>query len=387
MLFISVLNLTVTHGMIDGLIFYANIVWAYQSILFPKQMQSELIFFKTFIAWLNLDFGIETCLFNGLSAFWKSWLQFVFPFYVWSIAGLMIIAARHSTRLTYLFGNRAVPILATLILLSYMKLLRIVVVVLDFSVLTVYLEQSNISTIVVWSTDGTLDYFGYRHVLLFAAGMLSLLFLWLPYTLYLLLIQWIRRISHLRFLKWTMRFYPFYDAYLAPLKPKHQYWFGVLLLARGVILVTFASAFEISQPINLLILLVFAGALLFYMLLVRIYKSQRILAFHSFCFLNLSLLSGFITFTHTRRNTDPTIQAAVVGLSIGFVFIQFCCIILHRVYALCCLHRQNTYSPQARISEQQIHAILEISTQPENILTENKPLLQSTNSDDDLQTY
>lgn len=140
-----------------------------------------------------------------------------------------------------------------------------------------------------------------------------------------------------------MRFYPFYDAYLAPLKPKHQYWFGVLLLTRGVILVTFASAFEISQPINLLILLVFAGALLFYMLLVRIYKSQRILAFHSFCFLNLSLLSGFITFTHTQGNTDPTIQAAIVGLSVGFVFIQFCCIILHRVYVLCCLHRQNIF--------------------------------------------
>ena len=386
-LFISVLNLTVTQGMIDGPIFYANIVWAYQSILFPKQMQSELIFFKTFIAWLNLDFGIETCLFNGLSAFWKSWLQFVFPFYIWSIAGLMIIAARHSTRLTYLFGNRAVPILATLILLSYTKLLRIVVVVFDFSILTVYLEQSNISTIVVWSVDGTLDYFGYRHVLLFTAGMLSLLFLWLPYTLYLLLIQWVRRISHLRSLKWTMRFYPFYDAYLAPLKPKHQYWFGVLLLARGVILVTFASAFEISQPINLLILLVFAGALLFYMLLVRIYKSQRILAFHSFCFLNLSLLSGFITFTHTQGNTDPTTQATVVGLSIGFVFIQFCCIILHRVYALCFLHRQNTYSVQTRVSEQQGHAILERSTQPENIWAENKPLLQLTNSDDDLQTY
>ena len=74
---------------------------------------SELVFFKTFIAWLNLDFGIEICFVNNLNAFWKSWLQFVFPFYLWSIAGLMVVLARHSTRLTVLFGNKAVPVLAT----------------------------------------------------------------------------------------------------------------------------------------------------------------------------------------------------------------------------------------------------------------------------------
>ena len=61
--FISALNLTVTQGMVNGLIFYANIVWTnYQSILFP-QVESEpvLVFLKTFIAWFNLDFGIQVC--------------------------------------------------------------------------------------------------------------------------------------------------------------------------------------------------------------------------------------------------------------------------------------------------------------------------------------
>ena len=39
--FISALNLTVTQGMINGLIFYANIVWTYQSILLPQQVESK----------------------------------------------------------------------------------------------------------------------------------------------------------------------------------------------------------------------------------------------------------------------------------------------------------------------------------------------------------
>ena len=70
-LFISALNLTVTQGMINGLIFYANVVWTYQSILFPQEQDTNvmLTFLKIFIAWINLDFGIETCFVNGLTAF------------------------------------------------------------------------------------------------------------------------------------------------------------------------------------------------------------------------------------------------------------------------------------------------------------------------------
>ena len=55
--------------MINGLIFFANIVWTYQSVLFPDQIPSELIFLKIFIAWLNLDFEIEMCFINNLNAF------------------------------------------------------------------------------------------------------------------------------------------------------------------------------------------------------------------------------------------------------------------------------------------------------------------------------
>ena len=94
--FISILNLTVTQGMINGVIFYANIVWTYQNILFPQQGEINtnlahfVVILRVFIAWVNLDFGIETCFINVLNAFWKTWLQYLFPFYIWSIAGIII---------------------------------------------------------------------------------------------------------------------------------------------------------------------------------------------------------------------------------------------------------------------------------------------------------
>ena len=331
-LFISVLNLTVTQGMINGLIFYTNIVWTYQSIFFPQDMKTNalLVFLKIFIAWVNLDFGIESCFIDGLTAFWKTWLQFTFPFYIWAIAGLIVVATRYSTRLTNLLGSRAVPVLVTLILLSYMKLLRVVASALEFSIL-VFTDNTNRSTLVIWSVDGSMTYFGLPHVFLFLAGLATLLFLWLPYTLLLFLVQWLRKLD----LKWIKRFHPVYDAYFAPLKHKHHYWFGVLLLARGVLLVTFASTFGVSDSVNLLLLLILAVALLFYMILVQPYLRAAITALQSSFLVNLTLLSGFVIFTYTQPNRS-TLQSAAVGLSTGVAFLQFCIIVVYSIVATRC---------------------------------------------------
>ena len=87
-LIIAALNLTVTQGMINGLIVYANIIWAYQIILFPTGLDKHVVVHKAFITWLNLDFGIETCFFRGMNAYSKAWLQFIFPFYT---AGLFLL--------------------------------------------------------------------------------------------------------------------------------------------------------------------------------------------------------------------------------------------------------------------------------------------------------
>ena len=80
---IKVLDLTISQETMNGLIFYANVVKANEYILLP-QGQTNLL--TVFIAWLNLDLGVETCFFHGLSSYSETWLQFVFPFYVWSIA-------------------------------------------------------------------------------------------------------------------------------------------------------------------------------------------------------------------------------------------------------------------------------------------------------------
>jgi len=76
-------KLTVATGTLSGLVFYANIVGVNHNIFLPVKSSNP---YSIFIAWLNLDFGIDTCFYNGMDAYTKAWLQFVFPVYIWVIA-------------------------------------------------------------------------------------------------------------------------------------------------------------------------------------------------------------------------------------------------------------------------------------------------------------
>ena len=179
--FITLLDLTVSQGTINGLIFYANIIQAGQYIFLPGR-STHILFI--FIAWFNLDLGIETCFFEGLDAYHKTWLQFVFPLYIWSISGLIIILSKYSRRVAKVMGNNSVPVLATLFLFSYAKLFRIIISTLSYTVL--YTSEGHKT---VWSTDGNVNYLGPKHTFLFVIAVATLFFLFLPYTLILFLGQ------------------------------------------------------------------------------------------------------------------------------------------------------------------------------------------------------
>ena len=320
-LFVSLLNLTVTQGMINGVIFYANIIWVYETILFPQESTGVLLFLKVFIAWLNLDFGIETCFAVGLNAFWKALLQCVFPMYIWSIVGFIIFGARHSTRLTKLLGSRAVSVLSTLVLLSYMKLLRNAIMSLGYAHLDYYSSEERVRSLVVWATDGRLSYFGIPHIFLFLAALIVIC-LCLPYTLVLFLGQWLRGIS------FFTRFHPIFDSYFAPLKNKHHYWPGVLLLARVFLYVIRITLYNDEATFVLLITIV---SLLSYMSIAHPQKSAINFILQSAFLVNLIILSGGILFVD-GMTTDKGGQAKkifyVTGVSTAVAFAEFCLIVV-----------------------------------------------------------
>ena len=325
-LFIKVLDFTVTQGTLNGLIFYANILWANRSIFFPpsETFQPFQHFLHAFIAWLNLDLGVETCFFKGLNGYWKTWLQFLFPLYVWSITGVIIISAHYSTRASRLFGNNSVPVLATLILLSYTKLLRTVITCFGFSVLDYPQGQR-----LVWSFDGNVPYFGAAHSILFLAALAVLLFLWLPYTLVLLTLQWLRRKSNMRGLRWINRWKPLFDAYFGQLKPKHQYWVGLLLLVRVFLLVLFATTSAVIPGVNILAVVIVGIGLFFYLTIAGVvYKSLALSVLELSFIANLTVLAA----VNLYITNDITVDHAALYTSISIVFIQFWALVFYHAF-------------------------------------------------------
>ena len=329
--FIKVLDLTISQGTVNGLIFYTNIVKANDYILLPHGQTNPL---TIFLAWLNLDLGVETCFFNGLTAYTKTWLQFVFPIYIWSIAGLIIIIAKYSDRVAKVMGNNSVPVLATIILLSYAKLFHTIITALSYTML--YTSQGHKA---VWSADGNVDYLGPKHAPLFAGAVAALLFLWLPYTLLLFLGQWLHRcncrlIDHI-----LIKIKPFLDVHYGPLKGKHRYWFGALLLLRAVILLMSALVPANHSVIVNFCVSVSAIVLMYFGLIV--YRNISVATFDASFFMNLALMSVAYFFTTIVDGDQSMVSYTFTGIAflefLGLIVFKLISI-LKRSKKLTCLH-------------------------------------------------
>ena len=185
---ILLFRLTVAVGTLNGLLFYANIIQANYQAFFPR---ATINFFTIFISWINLDLGIETCFYDGMDIYAYSWLQFLFPFYIWFLIGCIILVSRYSRSFAKTLGTNPVAALATLLLMSFSKVLKAIITPLSWTYLTYY-NSTNESHRIVWLYDGSTDFFkDPKHVLLASCAVLILLFFVLPYLFLLLCGQWL----------------------------------------------------------------------------------------------------------------------------------------------------------------------------------------------------
>ena len=255
--FLLVFNTTVSVGSINGLLFYANTVKLNEVFYFPYGVNVKVL--SQFIAWLNLDFGIETCFFNGLDGYWKTWLQFVFPIYIWLLIGAIIIGSYYSGRLSRVFGNNTVPVLATLILMSYSKLLHTITNVLMITNIKCGEKEWS-----VWSVDANIHYFSYKHLLLFGVSFLFLI-VGLLYGGMVFSAQWLQKCTG-RYCKSSrdpmVKLKPLVDSYTGPYKDKYRFWTGLLIFIRVLLTALFSYTTQTMPGINNYIIVAVCGLLI-----------------------------------------------------------------------------------------------------------------------------
>ena len=333
--FLFICKVTVAAGTFSGLIFYANIVRVNQTILFPSGGTNIL---TVFIAWLNLDLGFETCFFEGMDAYSFMWLQFVFPIYIWLLVGLITILCNVSTTAARIVGGtNPIAVLATLFFLSFTKLLRTIIAALSFTTL----EYPDGETKVVWLYDGNIGYLDKndgRHIALFLASLLVFLFLFLPYTLFLLLGHCILPRLDLNKLKWLswpnyIRMKIFLDAYHAPYKDKHRYWIGLLLMVRFIVLLI-SAVIDIASPqdphANLLVIIISTTMLGLWVWNASggVYSKWYLNVVESSFLLNLVILAAATQYTKSAGGN----QAAVYYTLVTFSFSTFIGIVIYHIY-------------------------------------------------------
>ena len=303
---LMVLNITVSTGTINGLIFYANIVRANAATFFPDKTANT--FLSWFIAWLNLDVGIEMCFYDGLDAYSKTWLQFAFPLYIWFLVALIIVSSKYSKRAANTFGVNAVQVLATLFLLSYAKLLRLTI--------TVFQPTHLLDNHKVWHYDGNLAYLGKQHILLMLVALLVFMVFFIPYTLIIFGIQWLQIFSHYKLFRWVNKLKPLFDAYTGPYKDKHRYWTGLLLLVRIGLFIVFSTNTSGDPAINLLAIIVVIICLFAYLAIFGgIYKNRLLNLLEYSSLLNLVILS--VTMLYTTSVDKPNHVLSKVSISIA----------------------------------------------------------------------
>ena len=330
--FLFVCKVTVAAGTISGLIFFANVVTVNQSILFPSGNTNIL---TVFIAWLNLDLGIETCFFDGMDAYSMTWLQFVFPLYIWLLVGLITVICNVSTTAARILGStNPIAILATLFLLSYTKLLRTIFAAFSFTTL----EYPDGERKIVWLYDGNIGYLDKndgRHIALFLASLLVFLFLFLPYTLFLVFGQCILPrldLNKLTWFSWSnyIRIKSFLDAHHAPYKDKHRYWIGLLLVLR-LILFLISAIVDIKSPqdphVNLLVIII-STSMLGMWVWSGVYKKWYLNVLESSFILNLILVAAATLYAKHAGGS----QSIVFHTSVSVAFSTFIGIVIYHVY-------------------------------------------------------
>ncbi len=103
----------------------------------------------------------------------------------------------------------------------------------------------------VWVYDGSIEYLDGKHLPLFIISLVFLIFLFLPYTLFLTFghyLQYFPEVKGLKFFRGTF-VTVVVDAYHAPYRKSHRYWTGLGLPTRCCLFTIFATTNNIKTNI------------------------------------------------------------------------------------------------------------------------------------------
>ena len=224
------------------------------------------------------------------------------------------IPIRRTLRLTY---TRSLPVLATLFLLSYNGVLRVVLTALfSYSTIT-YLPSGHQQ--LIWSIDASVPLFGVKFTILFIICLLLSLLL---FSLNIILLF----TRHLSWFRLITRFKPLLDAFQGSYKDKYYYWVGVHIALRGLFYALYAFQIHLRLIFAVIILILF----ICYFGYIHPYKQKAING------QELSLLANLNILHAVSYQNNTNIFFITTNVMISLAFIQFCIIVVCYFFIYTC---------------------------------------------------
>ena len=314
-IFMLALNMTVAVGTLNGILFYANIVAVNIDPYFLPFTTPNFV--TVFISWLNLDVGFDVCIFGSdiHTSVFKSLLQLAFPAYVIFLVIVMIVTSKYSSKFAKIIGKgNPVAVLATLILLSYAKILS---KISSFFLPSLHLQHAYGSR----AYHGDAVGFALLPIPLLFAIFSVLVFSW----------QWLLRYQDKAIFMWVrfQKLRLFLEPYHAPYTAKYRYWTGLLLLVRTLLCLLPALNFSLDPRVDLMAVIFVIGGLILLkgVTAKRVYKNWPLDVMETAIYFNLVAFSAL-----TWYNLDfGGNQVAVAYTSVMIIFILLLGVIVFHV--------------------------------------------------------
>ena len=359
------LRLTVTMGTINGLIFFCNVMSINEGLFFNSE-DSQFLFLRVFISLINLDLGFEMCFYNEMSQIAKTGLQFVFPVYLLLLVATIIIFGKTRFGSQRLSPHSAVPVLATLILLSYAKLLRTIISVFSFITIHRASKESNFSgsqQLTAWQPDPNVEYLQDAHIVLFLIAVVFMLLFIIPFALAMTFPTIILRSKRMS------RLFPLLDCFYGPYKGKYRYWFGLRLM-----LVIYLSGIESIIFTHQEAQLLSGTTVLFMFVMVQAYIQpfkNVIINLLDLLFMGIFILLSMITlYLYPSTSGYDDVNSAVnISYAAFFLFCLVVCYHIHIALKQFTWYGRSikTLMTKSKMGDWKIYQHLSLSTTASNI--------------------
>jgi hypothetical protein len=331
------LNLTVAVGTLNGILFYVNIVAGSIDAYFP--LFSTPNFVSVFISWLNLDIGFDMCAYEGMTVASQAVLQLAFPAYVVFLVVIVVIIGECSSKFSTAVGKgNPVAVLATMILISFTKLVKAVI----GSITLLYVQPAygsrNVDPTLARRFDSRLGFTGTGTALLVISPLVGALCL--LYTALVFFWKWLVRYQNKIIFRWVryQKLHHFMEPYHAPYVTEYRYWTGLLLIVRIILFSVSAINFSRDPRVDFVSTIFVVGSLIFFKGVVakRIYKNVVIDVMETAIYFNLVCFAIFTWYSSDFGGN----QVAVAYISVVIIFVLLLAVIVFHLVRFSCIYKK-----------------------------------------------